>query len=220
MSTDDLTGPPLPLSLAVIEDHQLVRDGLLALLDGPDHPDMVAVYAGSDPVAAAAAGPHVALLDIDLGGHAPDVAANVAVLVGAGAAVLLVSALADPAAVRAGIDAGALGFVPKRAGSDVLREAVETVARHELHLNAELAAILAASVDVPDLSPRELDALRLYSSGLKLASVARRMGVSPSTAKEYLDRVRSKYEVAGRHARTRAELTRAAERDGFLHRRP
>ena len=47
--------------------------------------------------------------------------------------------------------------------------------------------------DVPNLSIQELSALRLYASGLKLDSVARRMNVSPATAKEYLDRVRAKY---------------------------
>ena len=206
-----------PIRLAVLEDHALVRDGLVALLTGgTERPAVEVVYAGTDASAAAGSGADVALLDIDLGPDRPDVADNVAVLAAAGTAVLLLSALADPPAVRAGIDAGALGFVPKRASSEVLREAVVTVASGEVHLTAELAGILVAGSDVPGLSPREIEALRLYAAGLKVASVARRMDVSPSTAKEYLDRVRAKYSATGRPARTRSELQRAAERDGFL----
>ena len=80
----------------------------------------------------------------------------------------------------------------------------------------DLASILASTNDTPDLSPRELDALRLYASGLKLSAVAHRMGISPHTAKEYLDRVRAKYSQVGRPARTRTELYAAATRDGLL----
>jgi DNA-binding CsgD family transcriptional regulator len=69
---------------------------------------------------------------------------------------------------------------------------------------------------VPNLSIQELSALRLYASGMKLDSVARRMNVSPATAKEYLDRVRAKYQQVGRPARTRTELYAAASRDGLL----
>jgi DNA-binding CsgD family transcriptional regulator len=76
--------------------------------------------------------------------------------------------------------------------------------------------MLAAGPEAPDLSPRERDALRLYASGLKLAAVARRMDISPHTVKEYLDRVRMKYQQVGRPARTRTELYAEARRDGLL----
>ena len=112
--------------------------------------------------------------------------------------------------------AGALGFVPKRVSYGQLMEALSTVATDELYLSVDLAAMLASAADTPDLSPRELDALRLYASGLKLSAVAHRMGISPHTAKEYLDRVRAKYQQVGRPARTRTELYAAASRDGLL----
>jgi predicted DNA-binding protein (UPF0251 family) len=80
-----------------------------------------------------------------------------------------------------------------------------------------MAAILAeAPEDVPNLSIQELTALRLYASGMKLDSVARRMNVSPATAKEYLDRVRAKYAQAHRSVRSKSDMHRAAIEDGFL----
>jgi DNA-binding NarL/FixJ family response regulator len=133
-----------------------------------------------------------------------------------GTRVLLISAFEDAVAVRAAMTAGALGFVPKRASVEVLREALETVAAGEFYLSVDLAAILASAAESPELSPRELDVLRLYASGLKLTAVANQLGISPHTAKEYLDRVRAKYALVGRTARTRTELYVEANRDGLL----
>lgn len=205
-----------PIRLALIDDHELVREGLRALLVA--HPDsgIAIVYSGASVPEAIDAHPQVALLDIELGPAAGPVAANVGQLVRAEVDVLLISAFDDPPSVRAGMRAGALGFAPKSVSYDTLVEALRTVAGGELYLSVDLASILASAADAPDLSPRELDALRLYASGLKLTAVAHRMGISPHTAKEYLDRVRAKYGQVGRPARTRTELYAAARRDGLI----
>jgi DNA-binding NarL/FixJ family response regulator len=204
------------VAIAVIDDHELVREGLASLISGGDAPVGRLVYCGDSPTAAAAAAPTIALLDVDLGPGAPRLADSVSELMAAGARVLLISAFEDAVAVRAAMTAGALGFVPKRASVDVLREALETVGAGEFYLSVDLAAILASAADSPELSPRELDVLRLYASGLKLTAVANQLGISPHTAKEYLDRVRAKYAQVGRTARTRTELYVEANRDGLL----
>lgn len=202
-------------TIAIIDDHELVREGLRALLSGASSGASV-IYCGAAPVEAAAARPQVALLDIDLGPGSPALLDSIGLLQRAGAGVLLVSAFEQGATVRTAMRAGALGFVPKRVTLEALEEAIATVARGELYLSTDLASILASASDAPELSPRELDALRLYASGLKLAAVATRMGISPHTAKEYLDRVRAKYANVGRQARTRTELYVEAQRDGLL----
>ena len=205
-----------PMRLALIDDHELVREGLRALLEEKGDGDVDVVYSGESPADAVGTGATVALLDVDLGPGSDPVAMSTRLLSDAGAAVLLISAFEDAASIRSGLAAGALGFVPKRVSYDVLSEALVTAARGELFLSVDLASILASAPEAPELSPRELDALRLYASGLKLAAVARRMGISPHTAKEYLDRVRAKYGQVGRQARTRTELYAAAARDGLL----
>lgn len=210
-----MTGNTAP-SIAVIDDHELVREGLASLISGGETPVGQLVYCGESPSAAALAAPAIALLDVDLGPGSPRLADSVAELTAAGVHVLLISAFEDAVAVRAAMTAGALGFVPKRASVDVLREALETVGAGEFYLSVDLAAILASAAESPELSPRELDVLRLYASGLKLAAVANQLGISPHTAKEYLDRVRAKYELVGRTARTRTELYVEANRDGLL----
>lgn len=203
-------------TVAIIDDHELVREGLAALLTDGEHAVGVLAYSGLSIDDACAERPDIALLDVDLGPQARRLADSVAALIDAGSRVLLISAFEDAAAVRSAMTAGALGFVPKRASAETLREAIETVLQDEFYLSVDLASILASAQESPDLSPRELSALRLYASGLKLSAVANQMGISPHTAKEYLDRVRSKYATLGRHARTRTELYAEAQRDGLL----
>lgn len=204
------------MRLAIVDDHELVREGLSALVVAHAADSVEIAYSGDSVAAAIAAAPSVVLLDVELGPGAADVATNTATIHAAGIPVLLISAFDDPASIRAGMRAGALGFVPKRVSYEQLQEALDCVAGDELYLSVDLASMLASAADTPELSPRELDALRLYASGLKLAAVAHRMGISPHTAKEYLDRVRAKYQQVGRPARTRTELYAAASRDGLL----
>lgn len=202
--------------LAIIDDHELVREGLQALLLTRGSGAWTLAYVGDSVERARAAGVDCALLDIELGPSQPAVGENCLSLVEAGVGVLLISAHDDPAAIRSGMSSGALGFVPKRVSYEELAEALAFVARDEMYLSVDLAALLASAPETPDLSPRELDALRLYASGLKLTAVARRMEISPHTVKEYLDRVRTKYQQVGRPARTRTQLYAEASRDGLL----
>lgn len=68
----------------------------------------------------------------------------------------------------------------------------------------------------PNLTPRESEAVRLYAAGLKLSSVARRLGVSDDTTRTYLLRARGKYSDAGRPAPTKTDLYIRAVEDGLL----
>lgn len=204
------------MRLAIIDDHELVREGLRELIHTRGPQDWIVAYTGDSLAEALDCELEVALLDVELGPGAGDVAANCRHLAAAGVGTLLISAFDDPPAIRAGLAAGALGFVPKRVSFEELEEALVCVAAAEMYLSMDLAGVLSSGAEVPELSPRELDALRLYASGLKLAAVARRMDISPHTVKEYLDRVRAKYQQVGRPARTRTELYAAASRDGLL----
>lgn len=202
--------------LAIVDDHELVREGLRALVESEGMPGWRLDYVGGSVDEAVATGVDCILLDVELGPESPDVATNVRVIRAAGADALMISAFDNAVAIRAGMAAGALGFVPKRVSYDDLAEALASVSREEIYLSVELASTLASAPESPDLSPRELDALRLYASGLKLTAVARRMDISPHTVKEYLDRVRAKYQQVGRPARTRTQLYAEAARDGLL----
>jgi DNA-binding NarL/FixJ family response regulator len=210
------TGKPAAAGrrLAIVDDHEIFAEALAVW--ARDHLDRVeVVYAGPDP-ARIPDGVDLVLLDIDLGEGSRPAADVTADLVAAGGRVLLVSALGEASRIRPALVAGALGYVPKRAGGDTLHAAVESALRGEVYVSPDLAAVMMAADDTPNLSVQESTALRLYASGLTLESVARRMNVSPSTVREYLARVRRKYAEVGRQVRTKTDMYAAAIKDGFI----
>jgi len=110
--------------------------------------------------------------------------------------------------------------VPKSENAAEIVRAVRAAARGVAHVTPALAAMLLAGGPddtMPALSPQERRALVLYASGLPLKSVARQLDISVETAKTYLTRVREKYAIAGREARTKIALHRRAVEDGLLY---
>lgn len=92
--------------------------------------------------------------------------------------------------------------------------------RRDLHRKLEVALAVTPSNEgtlvQPHFSIQELSALQLYASGLQLVEVATQMGVKVTTAKEYVQRVRQKYEAVGRPAPSKLHLRINAQQDGLL----
>lgn len=206
-------------AIAIIEDHPLMREALQGRLTA-SLGEVDVVYSGSsiaDALAAFAATPvDCVVLDLDLGDGSSPVR-NTASLVDAGYRVLIVSALADPATVRAALRAGALGFVSKAAALDDLSQSLHATLAGEPSTSRDVAAALYSD-ESPSvaLSERERTAMVLYASGLKIDAVARRMGVKTSTAQEYIRRVREKYLRAGTQLSSKTDLYRQARDEGLV----
>ena len=205
--------------LVVLEDHPLVRDAMVALLV-PHLEDVEIVYAGGSIDEAAAAieeqGAELVVLDLDLNdGRSP--VANVAAIADLGIPVIVVSALGDPATIRACLAAGVLGYVSKQARPEEVLQAMQAALRGEPVMSPEVAsALLHQADDQLNLSEQERRAMVLYASGLKMESVARRMNVSRTTAEEYIKRVRAKARKAGTPLPTKTDMYRMAQRAGML----
>ena len=170
-----------PLRLAVVDDHELVTEGLMALATGSGAD---VVYAGPSTTAAIESRPQTVLLDLHLGPAAHGVADDVTRLRAAGARVLLVSAHGTVDLVREGMAAGALGFVPKSAAPAELRDAVVRVTSGRRHVSRDLAALMLRD----DASVTGADPLlSLTAAGLAPASVARRLGSDEDEVLRRLD---------------------------------
>ncbi|HUN37851.1 MAG TPA: response regulator transcription factor [Trebonia sp.] len=207
------------IDVAAVDDHPIIRESVAGWVTSEEAD--IRVVATAPTVAELLAGPgrqaDVVLLDLDLA-DGTTVESNVAAILAAGPAVLVLSASDRPVAVRAAIHAGARGYALKNEQSDQIRAAIREVAAGSDWVSPRLAYILATddAADRPALSPQETRALQLYATSLPLKSVARRMEISEETVKQYLARVREKYARAGRAAPTKIELYYRAVEDGHL----
>jgi two-component system nitrate/nitrite response regulator NarL len=205
--------------IVLLEDHPLVREALIDRLR-THLGDVTIVYAGQslpEAVAAIAAdGADCVILDLDLNdGRSP--VANVLDLADSEVPILIVSALGDQASIRASLMAGASGFISKQAEPEQLIEAVQATLRGEQYTSPEVAAaLLSGSPTTVPLSDQERRAMVLYASGLKMRTVARRMGVTEGTAQEYIKRVRAKYLKAGTPVPTKTDMYRMARSEGLV----
>ncbi|HEV2255308.1 MAG TPA: response regulator transcription factor [Streptosporangiaceae bacterium] len=207
------------IDIAAVDDHPIVLDSVAGWVLAADG-DMRVVGTAAT-VDALLAGPgrhaHVVLLDLDLG-DGTTVERNVAAILAAGPAVLVLSASDKPLAVRAAMRAGALGYAVKSEQTRQIQAAIREVAAGRDWISPRLAYILATddAADKPTLSHQERRALQLYATGMPMKSVARKMTISDETVKQYLGRVREKYARAGRAAPTKLELYHRAVEDGHL----
>jgi len=210
---------PGVIDVAAVDDHPIVLDGVAAWVMAAESGIRLVGTAGT--VDALLAGPgrhaHVVLLDLELG-DGTTVQRNVAAILEAGPAVLVLAASDRPLAVRAAMRAGALGYVLKDEETSQVRAAIRSVAAGQDWISPRLAYIFATddATDRPVLSPQETRALQLYATGMPMKAVARRMGLGEETVKQYVGRVREKYARAGRAASTKLELYHRAVEDGHL----
>jgi DNA-binding NarL/FixJ family response regulator len=207
------------IDVAAVDDHPIVLDGVAGWLMAAESD--IRVIGTATTVDTLLAGPgrraDVVLLDLDLG-DATTVERNVAAILAAGPAVLVLAASDKPLSVRAAMRAGALGYVLKSEETSQVRAAIKAVAAGQDWVSPRLAYIFATddASDRPALSPQEARALQLYATGMPMKSVARRMTISEETVKQYVGRVREKYARAGRAAPTKMELYYRAVEDGHL----
>lgn len=217
------TSPAFRVPVAIVEDHVLVREGMIRALEDAGDFQVVAAtghlqdffnWCSQRP---STARPRLLLLDLLLDGEDAD-PAQVERLAAQGMKVLVVSSLSSAPLVRAMLAAGVSGFVAKHDRSADLVAAARAVVGGEDWMTPQLAQVLAHDPRRPNLSDQEERALILYASDMKLDSVARELGVKPMTAKKYLDRVRAKYVALGRDVHTKTELYKAAVEDGRVPR--
>lgn len=199
----------VPLRLLVVDDHPVVREGLVAMLDGEEG---IAVAGSAASVEEAILrhaelAPDVTLLDWRLGkGDGVEVLRRVRARAPQARFVVL-STFDAEADVRAALAAGAAGYLLKTAGPEEIADAVRRVARGLRVLPGELAAKLAEAPPPDPLTPRERQILTELTRGASNREIAERMKISEATVKDHLTHV---FEKLGVDSRTQAIATALA----------
>ena len=127
--------------------------------------------------------------------------------------LVVLSGETDPRVVRAAIEGGAMGYIPKSSMPEVLIQALRLVLAHGVYLpplvlDAAYAAPApapalpqCASTVLPGLTPRQMDVLRLVIRGKANKDIARELDLSEGTVKAHLSAVFQALDV---HSRTEA----------------
>lgn len=193
----------MSVTVAIVDDHPVVRAGLRAVLEADPDIEITAEAASvRDALDRLATSPvDVALVDLHLGAGG-DGLELVAALHGSPTRTLVVTAFDTERDVVAALAAGAVGYLLKDAPEAELLAAVHAAARGDTVLGGPAAArLVAASLDDPGrLTERELEVLEAVADGLDNAAVARRLFVSQATVKTHLNHVFSKLGVTNRTA--------------------
>ena len=225
MEPDTGPAPDESIGVLIVDDHEVVRRGLLAFLDsepdievlgeaggGAQALDLLALLDSEDRL------PDVVVMDLQM---APmdgiESTRRVRALYNHIEVVALTS-FGEEERVHAALEAGASGYLLKDSDADDVAVAVRAAHRGELKLDPQVARRLMSSlregpVDDPaaELTSRELEVLRLVASGKPNKQIAAELTISERTARTHVSRILRKLRLS---SRTQAALW--AVREGLV----
>jgi DNA-binding NarL/FixJ family response regulator len=195
----------MPITLLIVDDHPVVRDGLRGIFTGGDRFEVIGEAAnGAEAIALAEARkPDVVLMDLRM----PEVdgVAAIAELArrGVPSRILVLTTYDTDSDVLPAIEAGATGYLLKDAPREELFRAVEAAARGQAVLSPAVATRLMGQMRAPTsdvLSQRELEVLGLIARGSTNREAATALFISEATVKTHLLHVYAKLGVKDRAA--------------------
>ncbi len=201
------------MNLLLVDDHALFREGLKFLLRGLDEELIVDEAESCVAATERQRGSYdLILLDLNLpklGGLDALAAIRAAF---PGTPIVVLSGEDDPRMIRATIEHGAMGFVPKSSTPEILIQALRLILAHGVYLplsalDSDVEAPLSPEAKTnPDtvlrnLSSRQVEVLRCVIKGQPNKLIARNLALSESTIKAHLSAV---FRALGAHNRTEA----------------
>ena len=199
------------IAALLVDDQELVRSGLRRILRRKDGIAVVGECADGDevPAAVAAYRPDVVVMDLRMK-RVNGIEATRRLTAAGGPPVLALTTFSDEELLSGVLRAGASGFVLKDSPAEELIRAVRAVARGDGFLDPSVTARVlatsrtAAAEPVPeavdDLTPRELDVLRLMAKGRSNSEIADELVISGVTVKSHIGRIFLKLRLRDRAA--------------------
>ena len=214
------------MKILLVDDHPLFRGGLKYLLQSLDE-HLELDEAGNCSQAEALATQRaydLVLVDLKMPGVGGLDALTVVRAALPSTPVVVVSGEDDPAVVRAAIECGAMGFIPKSSTPEVMIQALKLVLAHGIYLpprvlaasqlpdptpSASASASASSDAGLTGLSVRQMDVLRCVIQGKPNKVIARELDVAEGTVKAHLSSV-----LRALGARNRTEAVYAAAKLG------
>lgn len=193
------------IRLLVVEDHTLVREALVSMVE--QQPDMLVVgEAATGEAAVEAYGrmkPCVVLMDLRLPGMDGVAATRALREADPEARVVVLTAFEGDELAHRALQAGARAYLWKDARRQEMLEAIRAAHEGRRWVAPGVAARMAESLPRPGLTPRELEVLVRLSRGESNAEIARALSIAETTVKVHVGRI---LERLGARDRTQAVL--------------
>lgn len=194
------------LSVALVDDHQIVRRGLQSYLESFDDIRIVGMAANGEELLLHLDEwlPDVVVMDLLMPGGMDGIETTQHVREQSPhSQVVVLTAHADDARVIAALRAGAIGYIRKDADPAVLLEAVRAAARGQSVLDPSIAGSLLiemtrSKVTGGELTERELEVLRQLARGHTNREIARALVVGDETIKTHVGNILAKLQLAHR----------------------
>ncbi len=203
------------IRLLIVDDHPVVRDGLVSILHEGE-PDLEVVGEAGDGKEAVNAWrtlrPTVTIMDLQLPGQTGVEAIQSIRREDPEAKILVLTTFDGDADIQRALEAGARGYLLKSVRRAILIEAVRAVAAGQRYLPPATAARLLEAMEAERLTPRELDVLRLLGEGQRNREIADALGLAEPTVKIHVNNLLRKLE-----AKDRTEATVIALKRGLIH---
>ncbi|MFZ0129673.1 MAG: response regulator transcription factor, partial [Candidatus Dormiibacterota bacterium] len=210
------------IRVAIIDDHEVVREGVRAMLaDDPDF-EIVGERDSAQDIAdfVSETRPDIVLLDARLPGISGPEACRILGITHPDVRVIILTVYSDDVLVEESIRAGARGYVIKDVERFDLKQSIRTVYRGEAVVSPTIAQRLmdrvrgdanstAGAANPPVLNERQTQILRLISDGYSNKEIAKRVHLSENTVKSHVQDIFAKLDV-----RNRVEAAISAARQG------
>ncbi len=211
------------IRLLIIDDHEMVREGLKAMLTAEPDFEIVGDAANAEQAfeLIERLHPDVILLDIRLPGMSGIDVCRTVMEHYPETAVIILTTFSDEALVAQCIQAGARGFIVKDIERFDLKRSIRAVARGEAAIDPKAAVAVLAQLrrapqvnqePSPDpLSPQQIVILRLVAQGLSSREIATQLYLSENTVKGYVQEILHRLGV-----KNRTEAVMVAVKQGWL----
>ena len=211
----------MTVEVLLVDDHEVVRTGLQMLLESEPEVTIVGNAASGEEAMRAAAElkPDVIVMDIGL----PDISGIEATTKikqqWPEIAVVALTIHEDEEYFFQMLDAGASGYIPKRAAPEELLTAIGAASRGEVYLHPSLAKLLVKDYleeetredRLDGLTARELEVLELVAEGLTNREIGQQLSISHKTVARHRENIMEKLNL-----HSRVELVKYAIRKGII----